>query len=138
MLRRKVRANAGRQHAISDAARQAVLAQYAAHKSWSVQLHYDNLVALAETKPELKPVPSYPTLRRFMKANAAHPTCQAMIELGRAQKTIFLARYLRSSSFSGRSEVAGQECLCRGTFLAAEHRGYRVARPGGYVHDLAR
>ncbi len=34
-------------------------------------------------------------LRRFMKANAAHPTYQAMIELGRAQKTIFLARYLR-------------------------------------------
>jgi hypothetical protein len=32
-------------------------------------------------------------LRRFMKANAAHPTYQAMIELGRAQKTIFLARY---------------------------------------------
>jgi TnpA family transposase len=30
-----------------------------------------------------------------MKANAAHPTYQAMIELGRAQKTIFLARYLR-------------------------------------------
>ena len=35
-------------------------------------------------------------LRRFMKANAAHPTYQAMIELGRAQKTVFLARYLRS------------------------------------------
>ena len=69
VLRRKVRANAGRQHAISAAARQAVLAQYAAHKSWSVQLHHDNLVALAETKPELKPAPSYPTLRRFMKAN---------------------------------------------------------------------
>jgi hypothetical protein len=56
VLRRKVRANAGRQHAISDAVRQAVLAQYAAHKSWSVQLHHDNLVALAETKPELKPL----------------------------------------------------------------------------------
>jgi TnpA family transposase len=28
-------------------------------------------------------------LRRFMKANAAHPTYQAMIELGRAQKTVF-------------------------------------------------
>ena len=53
VLRRKLRANAGRQHAISDAVRQAVLAQYAAHKSWSVQLHHDNLVALAETKPEL-------------------------------------------------------------------------------------
>jgi TnpA family transposase len=34
-------------------------------------------------------------LRRFMKANAAHPTYQAMIELGRVQKTVFLARYLR-------------------------------------------
>ncbi|NQE72576.1 Transposase [Nocardia gamkensis] len=35
-------------------------------------------------------------LRRFMKANSTHPTYQAMIELGRAQKTVFLARYLRS------------------------------------------
>jgi putative transposase len=69
VLRRKLRADAGRQVAIGDAVRQAVLAQYAAHKSWSVQLHHDNLVALAETRPELKPVPSYATLRRFMSAN---------------------------------------------------------------------
>ncbi|HEY5984930.1 MAG TPA: Tn3 family transposase, partial [Streptosporangiaceae bacterium] len=34
-------------------------------------------------------------LRRFTKANAIHPTYQAMLELGRAQKTIFVARYLR-------------------------------------------
>ncbi|WP_327634727.1 Tn3 family transposase [Kribbella sp. NBC_00482] len=34
-------------------------------------------------------------LRRFTKANAIHPTYQAMIELGRAQKTSFVARYLR-------------------------------------------
>ncbi len=33
-------------------------------------------------------------LRRFTRA-AAHPTYQAMLELGRAQKTIFVARYLR-------------------------------------------
>ena len=69
VLRRKVRVNAGQQHAVSDAVRQAVLAQYAAHKGWSIQLHHDNLVALAETETGLKPVPSYPTLRRFMKAN---------------------------------------------------------------------
>ena len=68
-LRRKVRVNAGQQHAISDAVRQVVLAQYAVHQAWSVQLHHDNLVALAETQPELRPVPSYPTLRRFLKAN---------------------------------------------------------------------
>ena len=39
---------------MSDAVRQTVLAQYAAHKSWSVQLHHDNLVALAETRPDLE------------------------------------------------------------------------------------
>ncbi len=35
-------------------------------------------------------------LRRFTRSNAMHPTYQAMIEVGRAQKTIFVARYLRS------------------------------------------
>ncbi len=69
VLRRKVRVNAGRQHTISDAVRKAILAQYAAHKSWSVQLHHDNLVALSRTTPALRPVPSYSTLRRFMRAN---------------------------------------------------------------------
>jgi TnpA family transposase len=34
-------------------------------------------------------------LRRFTRANAIHPTYQAMIEVGRAQRTIFVARYLR-------------------------------------------
>lgn len=34
-------------------------------------------------------------LRRFTKANSIHPTYQAMIEVGRAQKTVFVARYLR-------------------------------------------
>lgn len=68
VLRRKIRINAGQQHTVTEPVRRAVLAQYAAHKSWSVQLHHDNLVALAEKQPELKPVPSYPTLRRFMRA----------------------------------------------------------------------
>jgi len=34
-------------------------------------------------------------LRRFTKANAVHPAYQAMAEVGRAQRTIFLARFLR-------------------------------------------
>lgn len=33
-------------------------------------------------------------LRRFTKANAIHPAYQGMIEIGRAQRTIFAARYL--------------------------------------------
>jgi TnpA family transposase len=34
-------------------------------------------------------------LRRFAKANAVHPVYQAMAEVGLAQRTIFIARYLR-------------------------------------------
>jgi TnpA family transposase len=34
-------------------------------------------------------------LRRFTKANAVHPAYQAITEVGRAQRTIFLARFLR-------------------------------------------
>jgi transposase InsO family protein len=69
VLRRKLRADAGQQPAMSGVVRNAILAQYAAHKSWSVRLHYDNLVASAESNPDLEPVPSYATVRRFLKAN---------------------------------------------------------------------
>ena len=33
--------------------------------SWSVQLHYDNLVTLAESRRQLRPVPAYWTVRSF-------------------------------------------------------------------------
>ncbi len=69
ILRRKRRADAGRQSAMGAAVCAAVLAQYAAHKSWSAQLHHDNLRALAAQRPELAPVPSYATLRRFLHAH---------------------------------------------------------------------
>jgi putative transposase len=69
VLHRKLRIDAGLQPAISSSVRQALIAQYTAHKSWSAQLHHDNLVALAETNPDLLPLPSYATLRRFLKAN---------------------------------------------------------------------
>jgi putative transposase len=40
-LRRKIRSDCGQQASMGDAIRQALLAQYAAHKGWSYQLHYD-------------------------------------------------------------------------------------------------
>ena len=69
VLRRKRRHDAGEQASMTQPLRQALLAQYDAHKSWSAQLHHDNLVALAETRPELRPVPSYATVRRFLAAH---------------------------------------------------------------------
>jgi transposase InsO family protein len=69
VLRRKRRQDAGEQVSMTTPLRQALLAQYDAHKSWGAQLHHDNLVALAETLSELRPVPSYATIRRFLAAH---------------------------------------------------------------------
>jgi putative transposase len=75
VLRRKRRQDAGEQTSMTMPLRQTLLAQYGAHKSWSAQLHHDNLVALAETRSELRPVPSYATVWRFLAARdlTRHP-----------------------------------------------------------------
>jgi transposase InsO family protein len=66
VLRRKVRADAGIQQ-LSAAMREVLRAQYAAHPSWSVKLHYDNLQALAAQETGLAPVPSYSSIRRLFQ-----------------------------------------------------------------------
>jgi putative transposase len=69
VLRRKVRKDVGQQPSIGDQLRAALLVQYAAHKSWSYQLHADNLATLVEADPRWGPMPSYSSVRRFMKAS---------------------------------------------------------------------
>ena len=66
-LRKKLRKDLGRRVAITDVLKQAIHAQYDAHRSWSYQLHYDNLVAWAEADRGLGRVPAYATVRRYMK-----------------------------------------------------------------------
>ena len=46
---------------------EAIAKQHREHPRWSFQLHHDNLLALAREDPRLGPVPSYPTVCRFMK-----------------------------------------------------------------------
>ncbi|MGH8271882.1 MAG: IS481 family transposase [Gammaproteobacteria bacterium] len=72
VLRRKLRSDHGAQDSINPALRQALRMQYAASPSWSIQLHHDNLVALAAKRPELRPLPSYSTIRRFFKSQGLH------------------------------------------------------------------
>ena len=72
VLRRKVRTDVGAQESLSLAIREALRAQYAGHMNWSVALHHDNLRVLAEQHLELGPVPSYSTIRRFLKAQGLH------------------------------------------------------------------
>jgi transposase InsO family protein len=67
-LRRRVRQDAGQQPSVRARLRQALRAQVRAHPSWSAQLLVDNLAVLVEEDPTLGPMPSYSTLRRFLKA----------------------------------------------------------------------
>jgi transposase InsO family protein len=69
-LRRRVREDAGRARGMSARLGQALRAQYAAHKTWSVQLHVDNLRVLVAQDSTLGPMPSYSTVRRWMKSQA--------------------------------------------------------------------
>lgn len=66
-LRRKVRRDVGQQN-IAEPLKDALRAQHAAHKSWSYQLHYDNLRAYVAANPKLGKLPSYSTVRRWMRS----------------------------------------------------------------------
>jgi len=63
-LRRKLRRDGGRQPAITLRLGELLRQQYQQHPRWSYKLHLDNLAVL----PELRPLPSYSTLRRYMLA----------------------------------------------------------------------
>ncbi|MBC8211213.1 MAG: transposase [Gammaproteobacteria bacterium] len=71
-LRRQRRSDAGRARRLTACQIQAIEAQYQLHKSWTVQLHVDNLQALAEEDKSLQFIPSYGTIRRYMKAQGHH------------------------------------------------------------------
>lgn len=65
-LMRRVRTDAGRRRAMGPKLVAELEAQYALYGEWSYLLHFQNLEALVEAKPELGPLPSYSTVRRYM------------------------------------------------------------------------
>lgn len=67
-LARAVRRDRGSQPSLALDLRQLVRRQYEEHPGWTVKLHYDNLLARVAGFPELGAVPSYHSVRRFMKA----------------------------------------------------------------------
>jgi putative transposase len=68
VLRRKRRADRGEHPAVAQALREPLLRQYREHPSWSYLLHAQNLAVNAH-EHDLPTPPSYPTLRRYMKAH---------------------------------------------------------------------
>lgn len=71
-LRRRRRNDAGRTRRLSAIVIQALVGQYRQYPGWTVQLHYDNLVALSEEDEALGSMPSYGTIRRYLKARGYH------------------------------------------------------------------
>src|SRR5918996_1997890 len=69
VLRRRVRKDAGQARGVSLELAQTIRAQHKAHPAWSYRLHADNLRVLVEQHAELGPLPSYATIRRWMKAH---------------------------------------------------------------------
>ena len=68
-LGQKLRVDAGRRWAIGEPLKAVIESQYQAYPRWTVQLHYDNLVALVGQQPQLTPLPSYKTVLRCMREN---------------------------------------------------------------------
>ncbi len=65
-LKNRLRADIGRFPSLTPAAVGCLTTQYREHSGWTAQLHFDNLrAALAGAD---SPLPSYPTVRRFLKA----------------------------------------------------------------------
>lgn len=68
VLRRAVRKDCG-QVSLAASLAERLSVQHREHKHWSYQLHYDNLAALVKADASLGPLPSYSTVRRYMKAH---------------------------------------------------------------------
>jgi transposase InsO family protein len=119
-LARKVPGHAGHRPSVTERVLAALRSQYRDHPRWTYQLHYDNLVALAKSRPELAPLPSYGTVTRVMKE-------QGMVKRRRKRRghqddRPFLQREVRSF------EVSHVQALWHSDF----HEGSRrVALPDG-------
>ncbi len=68
-LRTKRRLDAGTTNTLSAQLKVLIQHQHRSHPSWSYQLHFDNLKTIEKKMPESGEMPSYNTIRRYMKSN---------------------------------------------------------------------
>ena len=71
-LVRKIREDNGKHPSCSAQLVLALAKQYNDHKSWSYKLHFDNLAVLVKADERLGPLPSYPSVCRYLRAHGMH------------------------------------------------------------------
>ena len=124
-LERKTHSLAGQHPSVTEPVRAALRAQHREHPSWSYQLHYDNLCALAEKDPGLGQLPSYGSVRRWMKKSGLVRVRRKRRRNNAEHGTPFEAREQRSF------EVQHPHALWHLDF----HKGSRkVIVPDGHWH----
>ena len=69
VLSRKIREDEGTHPSLSLPLRAAIDAQFRQHREWSYKLQADNLAVRVEQDPRLGEMPSYESVRRYMKAH---------------------------------------------------------------------
>jgi transposase InsO family protein len=127
-LRDHSRQDLGGHPSLGLKAREALRAQHRQHPAWSYILHYDNLVAQAEGKPELGPLPSESVVRRWMKS-------QALFRQKR-KRVLFTAGAARAQARLLEAEVRSYEAAyVHGLWHADFHTGSRpvLTRSGLWV-----
>lgn len=73
VLRTKPRGDIGKSRVIDDTVATVLVAQYDRYPYWSYRLQADNLAAILKKLVPPLPVPSYPTVRRFLKGRGLRP-----------------------------------------------------------------
>jgi len=109
VLARKIREDHGTHPSLSLPLRAALDAQFRQHRDWSYKLHADNLAVQLKQDPRLGEMPSYESVRRYMKAHGM----------------------LKRRRLGGKSQSAGAEAAER-RFEELEIRSYESA----YVNAL--
>lgn len=71
-LKNKPRKDVGKQRVLDDKLIKLINEQYYRHRSWSIQLHYDNLFSVSKKDQLLENFPSYSTIRRYFKLNGLY------------------------------------------------------------------
>jgi len=70
ILRTRQRSDKGVVKSLNKSVCDALSRQYAEHKGWSIQLHYDNLLVRIKTETLQSTLPSYSSVLRYMQAQS--------------------------------------------------------------------